>query len=638
MKTFLVFLKEELNDKQKKQVDKWAADAPHHSFADHVFNDKSRSVNIPLQTEKPETQKKIEGHLLVNGFKVHDYNAGIAKDKHGRDVKIGKALVKTKAPKDLVDQFANREKSTSNAEGHYIRISGHPHDVGAMSTGQKWDSCMNLDHGEFKLKVKNAIHEGTHVAYLMHKDHKAPISRINLVPFQNENGHKILRPEGSTYGSDNHEDKFRNSVRAWSEEHFPAQSKTLYEKSSKIYDDDGNTYVISNDKETADHFVSNPTKIKMASERDSVMNMIMKNHPGHHMTFFQKHADSILYTNTKHDVLRENKEVAHYAYNKAMNGTKEEKRHYNEEYMDTILTHHKDIAEHHFENNILPKIKRLKAKRSKSGILSLERQSDHNLYADSNSASTHKSIAKALLDHKVYSDRIADNTLNHPSLHKELFPHLENAEKDKMLRKTDLDDLKNIAANEHESTAMHLLEKKDKAIHLDEVLHHPKIAAMHINHKDEDVRARIAAHHQHLSHHFLNDESSYVQRQALRHKKTVHSVLNAPEVSKPHLDHIVKYFEYHPDIIKKAMTHPSMHKSLPAETLIHHFSLNHYYDNDDDYSPYHKKAIARFPENPVRSKAVRAAVLSHPGLIKGNNKHKAVALKRLFNSVEQDQD
>lgn len=57
-------------------------------FSDHAFGSRfKKRMVIPLQPPKSKHKKEVEKHISSLGFIPHDYHAGIAKDKHGRDVK-----------------------------------------------------------------------------------------------------------------------------------------------------------------------------------------------------------------------------------------------------------------------------------------------------------------------------------------------------------------------------------------------------------------------------------------------------------------------------------------------------------------------------------------------------------------------
>ena len=236
---------EELTPGQKREVDTWPR--ARNEFSDHAFGGRdNKRVAIPLVhgVNKAEPPKDIKDHLESHGYTIHDYRGGVAMDKHGRETKIGKALVKTAAPKEMLDRFNSdpnrRVKSDSSMK---IIISRHHHDVAGMSTNRGWTSCMNMDGGSNKEYLKHDLFHGTHVAYLVHNhddEVKNPVARIALKPFISENGHKILRPEARTYGTAG--DSFHSTVREWTEKHFPTVDD-VYVKHKDLYDDSGDRVV-----------------------------------------------------------------------------------------------------------------------------------------------------------------------------------------------------------------------------------------------------------------------------------------------------------------------------------------------------------------------------------------------------------
>lgn len=233
---------EDLTTAQKRKVNKWQRGD--YSFSNHAFKDDEHRTHFELEhadSDQVTPNAEVKMHLSNNGYEISDYKMGLAKDKHGRDVKIGKALEQTKAPASVKKSFVNdaARKTTKHADLHIV-ISRHPHDVAGMSTDRGWTSCMNMDKGQgmYAAMLEDDIKAGTHVAYLVHKnDHtiQKPVARIALKPYKSPDGHTIIRPEGSTYGTGN--DSFSHSVRKWAETHFPLKDGEVYEKNRDIYND-----------------------------------------------------------------------------------------------------------------------------------------------------------------------------------------------------------------------------------------------------------------------------------------------------------------------------------------------------------------------------------------------------------------
>ena len=257
--SYLEFLNEELSSEQKRRVDSW--ERGDHSFSDKAMNYTDK-VRVPLIHHDDPTvpHAKVHEHLMKHGYEISDYKSGLAKDHYGRQVKIGKVLNKTEAPEEVKKTFENdSSRAVKKSQNYHVVISKHPHDVAGMSTGRTgWDSCMNMDTGENRRYLKNDIHAGTHVAYLVHKDDKDidnPLARIALKPFSGDDGHTVLRPEDTQYGTGG--DSFAHTVRKWSEDNFPMKKKQIYHKDRSLYDDSGKSSFMSNDPETLQHFADN---------------------------------------------------------------------------------------------------------------------------------------------------------------------------------------------------------------------------------------------------------------------------------------------------------------------------------------------------------------------------------------------
>jgi len=248
---FTEFLIEMLTDGQKDVVDSWGSSKVASNISQHVIPKGQHRIVIPL--EDPN-DKPIHRHLAAHGYEITDYKEGKAKDKYGREVKIGKALVATKAP-HLLDAFnADRSRETESRIHHdyQVVISRHPYDVAGMSTDRNWDSCMrmtpwktlqhpheNLD-GEYAHKLPDEVRHGTHVAYLTHKGDDTienPLARIALKPYKEEKSERIiLHPEPKLYGSDP-ASSFEHTVNKWVGAHFPLKDNTFYTKNKQVYDD-----------------------------------------------------------------------------------------------------------------------------------------------------------------------------------------------------------------------------------------------------------------------------------------------------------------------------------------------------------------------------------------------------------------
>lgn len=252
---FRKILKEALTDYQKYEVDDWDDDRPAHVNTEikRVFGDKDR-IRIPLESGHLHDPDVVE-HLERHGFKVKDYANNKAEDASGREIKIGKALTKTKASKDLVDAYSTSAEEARNSQGNLeIVISHHPHDVAGMTShGQSWQhqSCMNFESGCNRSYLPAEVKNGTHVAYLVNKgdgikhdnDHydiSAPHARIAIKPFESEHEetgepHAIFRADRKTYGV--RSGTFEHSVNKWLEEKYPTKEGHEYGLIDGSYDD-----------------------------------------------------------------------------------------------------------------------------------------------------------------------------------------------------------------------------------------------------------------------------------------------------------------------------------------------------------------------------------------------------------------
>lgn len=309
----------QLSDNQSRWVN--SLDHGRHEFSDHVFGKRGQrgngspspagyetdyhndTVYVPLEKKEVAPHPFVAFHLSMNGYHVHDYGKGLAKDKYNREVRIGKILEKTKAPQEVKDAFV-KDQNRQNTQNNDLMVAytRSPYHVAAMSTNRGWSSCMSIgdrnrdgeplprgkgeEGGSNHHYLEHDLYEGTHVAYLIHKHDKnidTPIARIALKPWHSDDEspseHTILRPESSMYGHGGTD--FSHSVNKWAEKHFPAKPLHVYEKNSSVYDDgDNHGEVIHHEGiETIKHIIATRPAHKAAyqSAYDG-----LKHYPGEH--------------------------------------------------------------------------------------------------------------------------------------------------------------------------------------------------------------------------------------------------------------------------------------------------------------------------------------------------------------------
>lgn len=245
----------------------------HHAHVSDETREKMHSafnggsfVHFPLDAAASDADPDVLEHLTKHGYEVKDYTAGIAttkkqvgdpsrgiplRTKHVEE-KIGSVLEKTNATPEVKSAFMNdpSRAAMKSGSGHHVVISTSPLAVAGMTTGTAWrdQSCMNLEGGGYRHKLKDDSEHGTHVAFLVpHDDRTAfkfgepskPLARIALKPFHSESGDTIFRPENKTYGVDS--SAFTAAVGKWASEKYPARHGETYEKNEHVYDDTANS-------------------------------------------------------------------------------------------------------------------------------------------------------------------------------------------------------------------------------------------------------------------------------------------------------------------------------------------------------------------------------------------------------------
>ena len=274
MLKFKQFISEYLNDNQRERVNSWLPDKESgriyspkaEQISGHIIPEGQHSITIPAVAH---TMRAVHSHLDTHGYTNHDYASGTTTDNHGRQVSIGKALEKTKAPDQLKNDYANDDRENAkDLEKHDIVISRHPYHVAEASTNKPWKSCAGLTKsggfcryggGAAARVLKNEIEEGTHVAYLVPKLKKGEESsnsfpdiqkridkakgRIYLKPHSSKSGHTVLSPEDKVYQKEGKGKNlgFLRSVQQFSSTAFPMKNGEIYHKNNNVYDDDGSS-------------------------------------------------------------------------------------------------------------------------------------------------------------------------------------------------------------------------------------------------------------------------------------------------------------------------------------------------------------------------------------------------------------
>ncbi len=277
MLRFKQFIKEYLNPAQRDKVNSWLPDKESgriyspkaEEISGHIIPEGRHHIVIPAIAH---TLRAVHGHLDKHGYTNHDYVYGTTTDKHGRQVSIGKALERTKAPEQLKNDYANDDKKlATELENHDIVISRHPHHVAEASTNKPWKSCAGLTAsgrfcsyggGAAAKRLPDEIKHGTHVAYLVPKlkPDEEPDDTFNgiqnridkatarayLKPHTSEqSGHTIIVPENKVYQKQRrgtYEGKnvgFLRSLEKFTDQHFPMREGEVYKKNQNVYDDDG---------------------------------------------------------------------------------------------------------------------------------------------------------------------------------------------------------------------------------------------------------------------------------------------------------------------------------------------------------------------------------------------------------------
>ena len=185
---------------------------------DNIFNKLSNLPNakqsrrkdrvyIPFKNSNQESsiEKEIENSLGNTGYSLKNYQKGIATDKYGRDIKLGRVLTKLKKH-DLLNKFnTDKSREGSNITSSYLAFSKHPYDIAGSSTDRGWTSCMNIYSGSNSRYIQHDVKEGTIVCYLVTLNDlniTKPIARILIKPYINSKNMKdVLYVPENVYGT-----------------------------------------------------------------------------------------------------------------------------------------------------------------------------------------------------------------------------------------------------------------------------------------------------------------------------------------------------------------------------------------------------------------------------------------------------
>jgi hypothetical protein len=166
----------------------------------------------------------------------------------------------------LLPSFENSPaRKNIDKSGLTVVISQLPHDVGSMSTGRSWTSCMNLDSGQHKDDLYCEIAAGSLVAYLVKDDDTEighPLGRIHVKRFVGEAG-SLAIPEETVYGTDSPElvDAFTQTVKRWIDSKQGTPQTGIYRRvGGKWTDSLGDERVhFASAREAADMYLDPPT-------------------------------------------------------------------------------------------------------------------------------------------------------------------------------------------------------------------------------------------------------------------------------------------------------------------------------------------------------------------------------------------
>jgi hypothetical protein len=210
-----------------------AAVGKEYPFKDWFTNDSNR-----IYMDFHPNLNLSENDSQVTDF-LKSYNCKVSADEYikgyclfdGRTFKIGKLLDKIRSdeikklrktsedPEEVERESVNINSTIENLKNLFMNstnrrsgkksklnivISQDIHDIGSMSTGRDWKSCMELGEGSYHQNVFCEVAEGGLIAYLIEdndEDIEHPLARILIRRFENDEGQSLALAENTVYGN-----------------------------------------------------------------------------------------------------------------------------------------------------------------------------------------------------------------------------------------------------------------------------------------------------------------------------------------------------------------------------------------------------------------------------------------------------
>lgn len=215
-RVYLPLMNVEKDEETKKLIaDLNDAFMPSHYKVLDIIGGYATTYYGPTRLISPYDKNKVNIGRLLNTIEKQDAQELESQRGSMSELRYQERLRRNK------DYFEDLRKRFENAlirkQGRYtVVISKNIHDIGAMSTGRGWTSCMNLKGGGHSTDVFREVAKGGFVAYLIHSNDmeiKNPVARIHIRRFDNKSGKSIAIPEGSTYPED--VPGFKETVQQW---------------------------------------------------------------------------------------------------------------------------------------------------------------------------------------------------------------------------------------------------------------------------------------------------------------------------------------------------------------------------------------------------------------------------------------
>lgn len=252
---FKAFLLEYITDKQRERYKDVEMVPEARSATDHFFGVGNDKIHGEIANDdKSEIHKQLENHLGQT-ISHEDYNRGMIRDRHNRDVRIGR-MVTDHNLRNQFDKDPARKTGafpsfkTSTVRGIEVAGQTNPSPNAEHPKGHSWAdiSCKNIENGVNKHYLDDEIRNGT-VVHFVHDHNGQEIYRATLHPHVKYNN-DVAYSVDAEYGIKH--PKFTADAHRVADQLSGEYKPGVFVKVFHVYNDNGQSYMF-HPKATPEH-------------------------------------------------------------------------------------------------------------------------------------------------------------------------------------------------------------------------------------------------------------------------------------------------------------------------------------------------------------------------------------------------